>query len=127
MLRVAATWQGVERLHVDVHGCRDPPHTPSHLTIGLGAMLTHAQMNGTEQNSRVIAFGQALEEEISAVLTPMRLRPRAELIRIVTPASPEEHTRFAGAWAPSTGRHTQTQQAVSFAGIEYSLQLEMSK
>lgn len=133
MLRTAASWrasggQDISMLHVDVHGCRDPPHTPSHLTVGLGAMLTEARSSGdAERVSRVKAFGEALEVELTAVLNSMRLWPRVQLVRVIVPTAWEKHMRFAGAWAPSTQRHTNTQQASSCAGFEYSVQLEMSK
>jgi len=133
MLRTAVSWrtslhQDVSMLHVDVHGCRDPPHTPSHLTVGLGAMLTEARNSGVpERVSLVKAFGEALEEELTKVLTSMRLWPKVQMIRVIVPTAWDKHMRFAGAWAPSTQRHTQTQQAVSYAGFAYSVQLEMSK
>jgi hypothetical protein len=133
MLSTAASWRGkfgqhVSMLHVDVHGCRDPPHTPSHLTVGLGAMLAEARNRGsTEDVARVKVFGEALEAELTKVMASLRLWPRVQLLRVILPTAWDKHMRFAGAWASSTQRHTQTQQAVSFAGFEYSVQLEMSK
>merc|ERR1711990_416147 len=96
--------------------------------MGLGAMMSAAQKRQDEDEIlRVKAFGRALENEISQALDSIRLWPKAQLVRIMMPTSTEEHMRFAGAWSPTTERHTQTQQAVSFAGFEYSVQLEMSK
>jgi len=133
MLSTAASWraclgQDVSTLHFDVHGCRDPPHTPSHLTVGLGAMLTEARNSGVaDRVACVKAFGEALEHELTKVLTRMRLWPKVQLIRVIVPTAWDKHMRFAGAWAPNTQRHTQTQQAVAFAGFDFSVQLEMSK
>merc|ERR1719421_1103288 len=91
-------------------------------------MMSEAQKSCNEDNmERVRAFGRALECEIAQALNFTRLWPKAQLVRVMMPTSTEEHMRFAGAWSPSTERHTQTQQAVSFAGFEYSVQLEMSK
>merc|ERR1712070_1026309 len=40
MLSTATSWRStlghsVSILHLDIHGCKDPPSTPSHLTVGL--------------------------------------------------------------------------------------------
>jgi len=133
MLNTAQCWrqslgEDAATLHVDVHGCRDPPHTPSHLTVGLGAMMTYAEKSGlADKVARVFNFGQALEVELTAVVTSMHLSPQVQPVRVIVPSDLNTHSRFAGAWPPDTQRHTQTQQAVSFAAFEYSVQLELSK
>jgi len=134
MLSTAMYWRELfghvkATLHVDVHGCRDPPDSPSHLTVGLGAMRVQAERcGGPEGLARVDAFGVALETELSAVLAGLRLKPRAKLVRVLVPMQNDEaHMRFSGAWRPETRRHTQSQQSVTFAGFSHAVQLEMSK
>eukprot|EP00446_Apocalathium_sp_SHHI-4_P030199 CAMPEP_0177244902 /NCGR_PEP_ID=MMETSP0367-20130122/50164_1 /TAXON_ID=447022 ORGANISM="Scrippsiella hangoei-like, Strain SHHI-4" /NCGR_SAMPLE_ID=MMETSP0367 /ASSEMBLY_ACC=CAM_ASM_000362 /LENGTH=615 /DNA_ID=CAMNT_0018696767 /DNA_START=55 /DNA_END=1902 /DNA_ORIENTATION=- len=113
-------------LHVDVHGCRNPPATPSHLTIGLGAM--HANVKHSGDKRALVVFGAALETELTAVLRELPLQPKATLVRVAgVDVADGAHARFAGAWLPEVERLTQTQQAVSFAGFTHTLQLEMSK
>lgn len=124
----------LETLHVDVHGCQDPPNTPSHLTIGLGAMCFHAiDLGDSELFEWALHFGDRLHDEFQQVLskasTSGRLRPRALLVRVAAPPSAEaedECPRFSGAWR-GMDRHTQSQQAVGFVGFSHSLQLEFSK
>jgi hypothetical protein len=136
MSRIAEQWRetlGRARpiLHIDVHGCKDPPCTPSHLTIGLAAMRHEADSaRGPLSLARVEAFGAALEAELSSVLRGFDLRPRSALVRVLLPdfaASEDEIERLSGAWPPSLKRLTQSQQAVSFAKFTHSCQLEMSK
>jgi len=135
MLKTAKQWRElkgaeVSLLHLDVHGCKDPPDTPSHLTVGLGAMRIQAERTGSDKElERVEVFGKALETELGPVLAELKLQPRAKLVRVVIPSTQtlQSHTRFAGAWKPADHRLTQTQQAVSFAGFQHAAQLEMSK
>lgn len=136
MLDTTMAWredlgQTVPTLHVDVHGCKDPPATPSHLTVGLGAMMRKAEGSGKPRKiARVQQFGKLLERKLDQVLSSVPLQPRALSVRVIVPdgkAAQSNHTRFAGAWALDTRRHTQTQQAVAFAGFEHAVQLEMSK
>jgi len=132
MLTAARCWQTEfgstgTILHVDVHGCRDPPQTPSHLTIGLGAMMMQAAEKGearAEENVQI--FGEALEAELGAVLETMKLKPKSKLVRVI-PTSGETCGRFSGAWEIGTDRCTQSQQAIALAGFTHSVQLEMSK
>lgn len=121
--------QSAATLHLDVHGCRDPPSTASHLTVGLGAMTIKAESSGVPKRVvRVEAFSKYLSQALTPVLMSLRLRPRVqEVMRVMVPTAKNTHMRFAGAWAADARRHTQTQQAVAFAGFEYSVQLEMSK
>lgn len=123
--------QPTPMLHIDVHGCRDPPLTPSHLTVGIAAMRHEVDCGrGPLTMARVEAFGAALEGKLTAALSGLILRPKAEpLVRVLLPAlcqDPEE-VRLSGAWALSEGRVTQSQQAVAYAGFSHSCQLEMSK
>ena len=133
MLAIADLWRlghGPERplLHIDVHGCRNPPESPAHLTVGLGAMCLKAHEAGGEALDRVRAFGAALEAELGAALADLRLKPHGDLVRVVVvPKQASTHARFSGAWAACEGRQTCSQQAVTFAGFSQSLQLEMSK
>jgi len=41
-------------------------------------------------------------------------------------AAPAQVADFSGAWPPHTGRYTQSQQAVFFAGFTYSIELSLS-
>ncbi|CAE7242237.1 unnamed protein product [Symbiodinium pilosum] len=131
MLKTSAAWKvkfgDLEVLHVDVHGCQDPPNTPSHLTIGLGAMCFHAIDQGdTDSYQDAMRFGHALCRELSDILAKAQgLRPRAALVRLAAPGPEDEHCpRFSGAWRG--GRHTQSQQAI-IAGFTHAVQLELSK
>lgn len=117
-------------LHIDVHGCRDPPGTPSHLTIGIGAMCLHADSKADKDAFELAnAFGKALEAELAGVLSKIsRLYPRAELVRVSAPGQGDKATpRFSGACIVGSKRHTQTQQAMTFAGFTHAVQLELSK
>ena len=121
-----------EALHIDVHGCQDPPSTPSHLTIGLGAMCFHAvDLGDTEAFQDAVFFGEALYQEFYRVLTKAhvsyRLKPASALLVRVQAPGPEddECPRFSGAWR-GTDRLTQSQQAVSL-GFSHAVQLELSK
>jgi len=134
MLETASHWQtkygyDAPMLHVDVHGCRDPPHTESHLTVGLGAMQ-YALMNNPNAvggAEMLLTFKASLKVELTDVLSTLRLREKAaELVRVVIPNT-KQHHRFAGAWAIGSNRCTQSQQAISFAGFSHAIQLEMSK
>eukprot|EP00929_Paragymnodinium_shiwhaense_P093078 TRINITY_DN53133_c0_g1_i1.p1 TRINITY_DN53133_c0_g1~~TRINITY_DN53133_c0_g1_i1.p1 ORF type:complete len:455 (+),score=94.24 TRINITY_DN53133_c0_g1_i1:523-1887(+) len=123
-------------LHIDIHGCRDPPASAAHVTVGLAAMRHEAESGrGWLTVCRVEAFAEALEAELSAVLTPLTLRPRADATVLVLRPSlsaPEKGAsgkveRFSGAWPLSIGRMTQAQQAVAYAGFSHACQLELSK
>jgi len=118
-------------LHVDVHGCRDPPCSPSHMTVGLAAMRHESDAGrGSIPLRRVEAFGAALESELSSMLRGLDLRPRSALVRVLLPelaSAPDGVEPFSGAWAPASRRFTQTQQAITYAKFTHSCQLEMSK
>lgn len=132
---LADAWRdslGHERplLHVDVHGCRDPPFTPSHLTVGLAAMKREVDSGkGPVPLARFETFAAALEAELSSALRCLELRPKALLVRVLVPESEDENgiERLSGAWPTSSRRFTQSQQAISFAKFTHSCQLEMSK
>ena len=100
MLRASQAWSfkfgpDLEALHVDVHGCQDPPNTPSHLTVGLGAMCFHASdLGDTDGYENAMCFGHALCKELGQVLAKAEalqaLRPRAALVRLAAPGVSEE-------------------------------------
>lgn len=123
--------RGQGLLHVDVHGCRDPPHTPSHLTVGLAAMRHEVEMGrGPLTLDRVEAFGALLESEFRSVLAELDLRPPSQLVRVLIPtlsAGSGRVERLSGARPLEEGRVTQSQQAVAYAGFTHSCQLELSK
>ncbi|CAJ1338709.1 unnamed protein product [Effrenium voratum] len=121
MVKARRQWGAASlALHVDVHGCQDPPRTPSHLTIGLGAMCLH---KGESGSNAALHFGHALCRELGEVLAKARL-PRAPLVLIAAPGPDKDCPRFSGAWKGD--RHTQTQQAM-MAGYSHAVQLELSK
>jgi len=117
-------------LHIDIHGCKDPPCNPSHLTVGLAAMRHEAEMGRSQLSIKDIErFGNALELELAQALNTADLQPRAPLVRVLIPSLLEagQALHLSGAWPPSLKRHTQSQQAVSFAGFTHSCQLEISR
>eukprot|EP00927_Polykrikos_kofoidii_P053806 TRINITY_DN4835_c0_g1_i2.p1 TRINITY_DN4835_c0_g1~~TRINITY_DN4835_c0_g1_i2.p1 ORF type:complete len:470 (+),score=64.04 TRINITY_DN4835_c0_g1_i2:67-1476(+) len=137
VLNLAEGWRraygdGNPMLHIDIHGCKDPPASPSHITIGLAAMRREAERERSLlPHSRIDAFSKALEDEILTVLSGVTLRPRdALLVRVLAPdegSSTEPLERFSGAWAVKHRRLTQSQQAVTYAGFTHSCQVELSK
>merc|ERR1711920_896984 len=50
----------------------------------------------------------------------------AEPVLVVVPEDLEDPPALSGLWPPSSGRLTQTQQSLFFAGFTHALQLEMS-
>lgn len=110
-------------LHVDVHGCRGPPHHPAHLNVGLGAMRQHMK----DDIHTCIRFGELLRLELVKVIGFLTLQPAGKSVAVVVPEDPEDPPKLSGAWKPSMGRYTQTQQAMSFAKFTHSVQLEFSK
>jgi len=118
-------------LHVDVHGCRDPPCTPSHLTVGLAAMRHEVDSGQSPLTpARFQTFIITLEAELSNALRCLDLGPKSALVRVLAPdlaALEDGKERLSGACPPSVKHFTQSQQAVSFAKFTHSCQLEMSK
>jgi len=134
VLGVADRWRmdKPSMLHVDVHGCLMPKwhEQGAHLTIGLGAMQVCAEASGdAAELSRIRAFGEDLKASMVEALCSWGLQPRQiPLVRVVVPDKNDTaHAKFSGAWVMEPDRHTQTQQAVSFAGFSHSIQLEMTK
>jgi hypothetical protein len=133
ILSTASPWRRLQAtFHMDVHGCQDPPASPSHLTIGLGAMLQKAEgfAEAALVMGQVEALGEALQAELPHVLAsiiPFK-EHAAQLVRIVPHRenSKECSSSALGAWPVESGRYTQSQQAVLFAGFTHSVQLEMS-
>lgn len=119
--RMRWTQSSPRSLHLDVHGCRNPPSHPAHLMVGLGAMQQRAKSH--EERHFVARFGSALAAGTAEALQELGLKPE---VHVVVPEDPERPPALSGAWAPSSGRYTQTQQAVSFAGFVFACQLEMS-
>lgn len=107
-------------LHIDVHGCRNPPVTESHLTVGLGAMWERTVKNSVDELDALQEFGKSLEANLTSVLKGIKLKPRAKLVRI------SYNDAYCGAWPVGTQRNTQTQQSVQ-DGFQHAVQLEMSK
>lgn len=131
MARLADQWRYTKEgsirptLHIDVHGCRDPPATPSHITVGLAAMHQEVVAKRSPlSQSRLENFAQTLQVELTSVLGNLDLRPRAQSVRVLLQAGVE---RLSGAWPAEEQRLTQSQQAMAFAGFTHSCQLELSK
>lgn len=149
MRNLADSWRELQKtetlFHIDVHGCRDPPCYPTHMTVGLGAMQQQLQREcqenggkgykaasgkGSGKGGSVEAFGQALKSELSAALGSIAsdISPKAPLVRVVVPdPNAECHEALSGAWQEETNRLTQTQQAIHYAGFTHACQLEMSR
>jgi len=107
-------------LHVDIHGCQDPPKHTAHLNVGLGAMSQVCADAGVVQ-----AFGQRLAEALKPVVASLKLSPKATPVCIVLPADPADPPALAGAWKLSSNWRTQTQLAMS-EGFTHACHLEMS-
>lgn len=121
-------------LHLDVHGCRNPPDSGAHLTVGLGAMAARAEQEGSSLGvRRLAAFQRALWRELEPVVAGLELRCAGTAVLTVTglegarPGAAAGGARFSGAWLAAPERRTQTQQAVGKAQFSHSLQLEMSR
>lgn len=113
----------VPTLHIDVHGCKDPPATPTHLTVGLAAMLNQSLAGkGMLPASEIKSFGNFLKKEFEVMLYSLDLRPRClHQVRVLFNVE-----AMSGAWPLGERRMTQSQQAI-FAGFTHSCQLELSK
>mmetsp|Transcript_43641 Transcript_43641/g.125984 ORF Transcript_43641/g.125984 Transcript_43641/m.125984 type:complete len:1289 (+) Transcript_43641:228-4094(+) len=124
-------------LHIDVHGCQDPPMWPTHAILGLGAMRQHVEGLAEDDPSRAVLllrlqnFAAFVEPAVAHALVPLLGVPPHEaaslrgLAAAVTETGERAET-LSGAWPPGTGRFTQTQQSVSHAGISHAVQLELS-
>jgi len=136
------SWAAVRRgqctLHVDVHGCQDPPKHPAYAMLGLAAMRQHAEALAPHDPhrrlvlSRMEAFAHALEEAVGEALAPVLGRPPEQVVTVtgLAPAVNDrgEHVMtLSGAWPPDMVRLTQTQQSVSYAGVTHALQLELGR
>lgn len=129
--------QGACILHMDVHGCQDPPKHPAHCMLGLGAMRQHAEalpVGSAEQQAavqRLIAFAYALRA-VGATLGPiLGVEPSlaATITGVIQPVDRRgKHVpSLSGAWPRERKRLTQTQQSVSHAGATHAVQVEMSR
>lgn len=125
-----------QTLHVDVHGCKDPPSeserdraagpcTEAHLTIGLGAMCARAHAVDSAEFDKVAAFGKDLVARIEADMVGWGLSKGVPCARAVIPGKDGTETRFAGVCADPQ-RLTQTQQSVTYHSFTHAMQLEMS-
>lgn len=116
-------------LHLDIHGTTKCPPEKPHLTIGLGAMVLNAAREDEHDRSpqeQILDFADALYDQVLMVIEGLRLQPEGEMLLVVIPPSPEAATKHSGAFPPSSGRHTLTQQSVGIAGFTHACHLEMS-
>lgn len=125
-------------LHVDVHGCQDPPRHPAHAMLGLGALRQHAEAlpEGNPGRRRALgrlaALARALQSSVAEALAPV-LGLEANAAATLTGLAPavDENGKhlmtLSGAWPPEMRRLTQTQQSVSYAGVSHAIQLELSR
>lgn len=144
--------QGV-MLHIDLHGCQDPPKHPAHAMLGLGAMRQHAEALPEDSPERELwlgrmhAFAEGLKGPVSEVLASiLDSAAKRGTSPMVTPnwatvgaaatvtglnAAVNEAGEYvetlSGAWPPFLNRYTQTQQSISVAGMSHAVQLEMSR
>merc|ERR1712060_766227 len=87
-----------------------------------------ARKQGIMAIAQTDAFGVALKSELTSAIEGFGLPRNHELVRIVTAEEEgETKARFSGALPARTGRHTQTQQAIAYAGFTHAVQLELSK
>merc|ERR1712007_177248 len=112
MMNITSEWRNqfgrdAPMLHIDVHGCCDPPDSPAHLTIGLGAMSLRAHALGAHSFQAVQLFGTSLQSHLSAALESLRLPQDHGLVRIVTIEPDGDHIRFAGVILTNRERCTQ--------------------
>lgn len=112
-------------VHLDVHGCKDPPHHEAHLNIGLGAIRQHLPA-GPASLEKLRKFGKRLIDATSGVIESLNLEPEAVPVRVIFPQDPEDPPYLSGSWPPTEKRHTQTQQSMTFARFTHACQLEMS-
>uniref|UniRef100_A0A7S0B6G8 Uncharacterized protein n=1 Tax=Pyrodinium bahamense TaxID=73915 RepID=A0A7S0B6G8_9DINO len=122
------------QLHVDVHGCQNPPGYPTHLVIGLGAMRRQAEElpPGPRHQAameEVAALAAALREALGPALAQSTgLEP--DQVVTVTGAGPEAGCDpaedFLTGVKEEPCRRTLTQQSVQHVGISHALQLEIS-
>merc|ERR1719433_2158266 len=99
-------------LHLDVHGCRDPPHHGAHLLVGMGAMLERC--NTPQLVAELDEFGEAVKKVAREVIAGLALQPKAEPVLIVIPDDLEDPPTLSGMWPQSSSRLTQTQQSCTY-------------
>mmetsp|Transcript_77352 Transcript_77352/g.145910 ORF Transcript_77352/g.145910 Transcript_77352/m.145910 type:complete len:804 (-) Transcript_77352:29-2440(-) len=112
-------------LHLDIHGCRGPPHNAAHLSIGLGALRQQQLLDGMHDTKSITDFGRALQDGVEQVIAGLNLEPRCAAVCVVVPDDMENPPAMSGIWKTSSKRKTQTQQAM-MAGFAHCCQLEMS-
>merc|ERR1712060_389458 len=88
MMSVSSDWrkecgQDIRTFHIDVHGSNNPPESPAHLTIGLGAMCLKAHALGAHAFQSVQHFSVSLEAALSAALENLDLLPANQFVRVV--------------------------------------------
>jgi len=129
--------QCCQALHVDVHGCQDPPKNPSHVIIGLRAMSQHVESlkQGPEREQaqhRLDVFGQMLKHKVASNLAPavagiIALGDIVNVTGVGTSAGGNLYDDvLTGGYPKSTKRRTLSQQSVLHVGMSHSLQLEIS-
>jgi len=117
-------WEGCA--HVDIHGCKDPPAHAGHLHIGMGAMRQALKGSTPKDLRPVQELAIKLKVALTEVVMQLNLAPVSNAVSFILPLDVEQPPGLSGAWRPSLGRHTQTQQSISFAGFSHSIQMEMS-
>lgn len=122
------------QLHIDVHGCQNPPVYPTHMVLGLGAMRRRIEemSDGPKRRAelrRLLAFADLLQEKLGPAVAPMTGLSPSEIVT-VTGLGPEAGYSaaqdFLTGVAVDPERRTLTQQSVLHIGVSHGLQCEFS-
>lgn len=129
MLEARGLWREHKRtLHLDLHGCKDPPHHTAHLNIGLGAMSEREM--GPEGVKYLDEFARIVTEHIAPLIRELNLKPAIAAdqppVKFFYPREVGEVPQYFSGQCAEKVRHTQTQQAITFCDFSHALQVEMS-
>jgi len=72
------------------------------------------------------ALGELLKKNIFQALQHLHLEPIGDIVNVILPCNSADPPVLSGAWKTSSGRLSQTQQAMQVAGFTCACQLELS-
>jgi len=122
------------QLHVDVHGCQNPPVYPTHMVVGLGAFRRRIEEmpRGPKREQalkRLVAFASALRETLGPAVAPHTGLQVHEIVTITGAGEeagcPPSQDFLVGV-SSDPQRRTLTQQSLLHVGVSHGLQLEIS-
>jgi len=125
---------GGPALHVDIHGCQDPPHHSTYVILGFGAMRQHAEglplENGAQEAGfrHIQQFAQAIKKSAGEMLAGFFGRPPEEMVALrglTSDTDAKKAEDLTGARPLELNRFTQTQQSILRAGVTHAVQIEM--